>query len=570
VSRAQLAARMRGIRATRDAGVALVLVLGAATIVTLVVVALSGYALSGYVAAKADTDWNASVTAAQGGIDDYIARLNENETYWTRANDDAANPALRGWTPIPGSTNGASFRYRLRSSSGSYDKTAVTDEITKTGVVRLEASGRVDGEVRTVRTVLRRGRFFDFVYFSDYETMDPVLAGYSGLKWVNKDPYALCGRYNWADGWNSRDELCMRISWSKNDVIDGPFHTNDQFFVEGTPTFKGPVSSGCPVSSGNKACAPRKTIYVPLKGTSDAPRFATAPVGDRVLALKDSNLEIRRGADPALGGTGCLFTGPTRIVLKPNGSMAVHSPNTTKSNNCSTASSKTGIDNANAKLPDNGVIYVESLPVGRTPVNSSPPYVRNPAGITPTTNSAGAAYPLRLDTIDYDPAAGDLFVEGTLKGQLTLATAKDIVITGDLRYAGGDKGTDVLGLVADQNVSVYHPLEVRNGRYYELLDDDQMIDIEVWAAILSVKHSFNVQTYSQGRPRGALKVHGSIAQKWRGAYATTSNGTTVTGYDKAWVYDPRLAYLSPPQFLNPVAASWLAVESAEAPAAFRP
>src|SRR3712207_402227 len=103
--------RLRVVRAGGDSGVALVVVLGTTMVMTLLVVALSGYALSGYVSAKTDTDWNASIAAAQAGVDDYIAHLNEDPNYWSEP--DETNPALSGWTPVPGSTNGAEFRYEV-------------------------------------------------------------------------------------------------------------------------------------------------------------------------------------------------------------------------------------------------------------------------------------------------------------------------------------------------------------------------------------------------------------------------------------------------------------------------
>jgi len=131
--------RLRVVRAGGDSGVALVVVLGTTMVMTLLVVALSGYALSGYVSAKTDTDWNASIAAAQAGVDDYIAHLNEDPNYWSEP--DETNPALSGWTPVPGSTNGAEFRYEVLPGN-----TVATLAVVQQAVAAVERSLGVEDD----------------------------------------------------------------------------------------------------------------------------------------------------------------------------------------------------------------------------------------------------------------------------------------------------------------------------------------------------------------------------------------------------------------------------------------
>lgn len=526
----------------RDQGSALILVLGLGTVMTLVVTGLSGYALKGYVASKDQTDWGSSVAAAQAGIDDYISRLNDEDTYWTRGSTDSTNPALAGWTPVPGTTNGATYRYTVDASG-----------TNTTGLIKLTSSGKVGGEVRTISSTLRRGKFFDFVYFSDFETGDPDNPlFYSDSYWNTRDENAICGRYNWASGFNTRNSNCPRIYW-RNDDIAGKFHSNDTFFVSGSPRFNGTVTSGCPVVQTSDPCKGRD-VYV-KQNTGDSPIFSSRPTGGIILPLPASNAAIRRDADPAQGGTGCLYTGPTRIVLKSDGRMAVHSPATTAVPSCGVG--------ANATLPPNGVIYVQNVPstvANPATCSSGRPFVTTPAGVTLDSKSAGTSYPSSSDRTAWDCRAGDVFIEGTLKGQLTIASENDIVPTGNIKYNSGSSGNDVLGLIAQNNVSIYHPI---NSSGNEILSSTRMKDIEIWAATLSVAHSFNVQNYNSGTPKGTLKVRGSIAQKWRGAVGTFSGSTATSGYAKDWGYDARLAYLSPPRFLDPVAASWVVGETSE-------
>jgi hypothetical protein len=58
--------------------------------------------------------------------------------------------------------------------------------------------------------------------------------------------------------------------------------------------------------------------------------------------------------------------------------------------------------------------------------------------------------------------------------------------------------------------------------------------------------------------RVELKVVGAIAQAFRGPVAGASSG-----YQKNYIYDTRLKYRAPPNFLNPVQAAWRVVRVSE-------
>jgi hypothetical protein len=150
-------------------------------------------------------------------------------------------------------------------------------------------------------------------------------------------------------------------------------------------------------------------------------------------------------------------------------------------------------------------------------------------------------------------------VSGTLKGQLTIASQDDIVITGNLVYSQYPGGSDVLGLVADNDVAVIHASGA-----------DVTNDLTIDAAIMSLNHSFYVQNWSRGSPLGTLTVNGVIAQKFRGPVGTFSGsgGIINTGYAKAYSYDTRLKYLTPPYFLNPLQSAWVRLSFGELKPAF--
>jgi hypothetical protein len=183
-----------------------------------------------------------------------------------------------------------------------------------------------------------------------------------------------------------------------------------------------------------------------------------------------------------------------------------------------------------------------------------------------------------------DCGLGNVYVEGTLKGRVTVAAKSNVVITGDLKLAGGINGADMMGLVATNSIEVIHPYMdtfqpyctgttwvKQGGRWvqqctgYDWKVTSQSEDnswphrstsgvLEIDASLQALQHSFMVQTYNQGTYRGKLSVRGSIAQEYRGAVG--SGNPPSTGYLKDYIYDTRLAYSSPPYFPQWVNAVW--------------
>jgi hypothetical protein len=136
----------------------------------------------------------------------------------------------------------------------------------------------------------------------------------------------------------------------------------------------------------------------------------------------------------------------------------------------------------------------------------------------------------------------DVFLSGILKGRLTIAAENNIVIVANTTYATtGAASTDMLGLVAQQFVQVYHPV---NSSGNNLTDSRTGLftNPQIHAAMLALVHSFIVQNYDEGAQLGTITINGVIAQKWRGPVGTEG----LTGYLKGYGYDSRLQYASPP------------------------
>lgn len=509
-----------------ESGIALPAVIILSVVMMTLVGATTGFAVNSLDVSRHDQDWNGALAAAEAGIDDYLYRLNRDGEYWQYNASNLpsdGNVAFSGWVDVPGSSD-SDYRYHVDAT-----------ELAGQGIIKIRASGRVRSTVRTVEALLRRRNFLDYLYFTEYETRDP--AAYTGYPFTAQQAESLCAHLYWDEV--GRHDNCQDIVFFDQDVINGPLHTNDAILISGTPTFLGETTTSWDGTCGNDECVPQSRRW---RG-SGTPSFANPgdPAYAPTLTLPPSNSALKSKADAALGGVGCLFTGPTRITLNSNGTMNVTSP-LTKNSNCLTGTGR--------PLPDNGVIYVQSLPTDPDDPNHD------------TCSSHGLGYPVSYDlnTSQYGCGDGDAFVSGTLDGSLTIAAQDSVILTGNTTYAGGTGGNDLLGLVAENYVEIYHPVRCNDWYYGYCVDSSNLsgslTNPTIHAAILTVKHSFRVQSYQYGSPMGTLSVFGAIGQLYRGAVGTFSGGSTSTGYSKAYTYDQKLKYASPPHFLDPVASAW--------------
>jgi hypothetical protein len=525
-----------------ECGFALATVMIISMVLSMLALATVNYAVGSQNISHYDQNWNAALAAAEAGIDDYIFRLGENGNYWQYNAGNLppdGNLAFTSYVQVAGTTTDAKFRYDVDTST-----------IAQTGLVTLTSTGRVGNSARTVRVSLRRRSFLDYLYFTNYETIDPAM--YTGSPFTPAQAQTQCALYYYT----GRNPSCSNIIFVSTDKLNGPMHTNDAFMVCGTPNFLGDTSTswtganglmyrdGCPTSHPVFANPGDPAYAVPL----------TMPPSDTSIKLQT-----------AAGTGGCLYTGPTRIKLLANGTMTVKSPFSKNTNNA--ACPKNG---ATGALPTNGVIYVQNVP--STP--SDPNYTNGcPYNVNGRAHPLGM--PIANDLTTYGCRNGDVFIEGTLKGQLTIASENNIDITWNLQYNGGVAGTDLLGLIADNYVEVYHPVNCASGTTSacnlnanfptETARNATFSSPVIQAAILSLAHSFRVQAWDRGSPLGTLNVTGVLAQQYRGPVGTNSNGVIVSGFSKNYTYDQRLRYLSPPYFLDPVASQWGIVTWAENP-----
>lgn len=603
----------RSLRRNEE-GVALPVVIGL-TIVILLSIGTALTVTTGGIR-KADTDQDAigALAAAYAGIQEYQSRLGNDSTYQKLGNPAApfttatgsqnsvtlptgasANPAFGigasgTWATVPGSDNTSFFRYEVNNK----------DYQTK-GVLHIRSTGRVGDVTRSVVADLKQKGFIDYLYFTDFEVQDPA---YSGVTTVDANNVSVCERYGYASP--TRPGSCGTIQFGAFDVFTGGVRSNDQMTICGS-NFKGAVvtsSTSTPTWTKPSGCSN------PTWGVGTGPSVQ-API-DMPPTNTELKKETRNDLPSDVPRPGCLYTGPTVITFEVIGGaskMRIVSPWTKYTN---VAATKGAASNpAQCGTPGTGsnglgsttgavldvldlnLIFVQAVPgVGaddaNAPADNSVPTNfactaasgSTPAGwayrtITgsgknqtttyyqqfPMANEATPSGGGSAGLTHYGCRAGDLYVKGSLGGQVTLAAENYIYVTGDLVYR--DKQTDMLGLVGQNAVFVWNPM---NSSEVSLLGGTNR---EIDAAILSVGHTFQVQNYDQGGSRGTLTVFGAIAQKFRGTVSTSSSGVVQTGYAKNYLYDDRFRSTAPPKFLTPVSTTYGVTQYASVPPAFK-
>lgn len=310
-----------------------------------------------------------------------------------------------------------------------------------------------------------------------------------------------------------KDASGASVYWGDGEQARGPVFTNGTLRTMGKPVFYDTVTyvEGWEKRSGTPDF---KKPGQPKKGTA--------------LAFPSSNSSIVQWADTAKGGY--TYTGRTCILL--NGSQL-------KISNANTAGDSGVVDTPAARpLPSSGVIYVD----------------------------------------------GALFISGELDGRLTVAASGSIYICGkdptNYTYSGAtttggiiyknqniptsptasliNQSDDMLGLISNGSILIntrYWPKSGSSTTHQSV--SCAVPNIKVQAAVfgLSSKSYYGVDNYAALGDMGYIKFTGSKIASRTGATYTTSWGG-VRGYKEDNSFDYRLAYETPPHFLEPVNSGW--------------
>ncbi len=527
----------------------------------------------------------------------------------------------------------------------------------------LASTGRAGNTMRTLQAKITIAGSQRYLYVTDFEDADPE----NPVVYPNGAPHNDCGRsgttlakYWWQPQPNERSDgdnpSCVEIQFISADVLDGPVHFNDTPLINGSTTFRQgytTYASGCPKTATTSASAAKSAGC--YRGSGSPSLSSKGVRWANVNLLPDTTGDI-------VNKPGCQFTGDTRIKFNANGTMDVWNTRSvgtpigfvgdpaviSTAPNCGNAANykpATGQKYPGGKqtvpVPDGMVIFVKNSPTSA--ICEAGQIVNGTASgseakdVIPTrsTSLAGAVSDIGFlnpvytksrigntwestpqvqsssHSPKFDCGQGNVYIEGTVKGRVTIAAENNVVVTGDLGIANtalgdatGKDDSDIVGLVAQNAVIVYHPVEVtswsvqrsgnnpscgnspddnpsggRNGSKctytpsnFGNLDymsppvnsSDGKKHRWIYASIQTLAHSFWVENYDEGAPPGILSVRGSIAQRWRGIVGT---GSISTGYIKDYSYDKRLQTTSPPYFPPWANGEWSAETTGELPTA---
>ncbi len=490
---------------------------GFTMLLTLVVLVVAGLLMTAaFTAAEGDLHLTGNdqlekkaLYAAQAGISDYSFHLNGDVNYWTHCTEVPLPAVVNnlGDTPlrtrqVPGATD-ESYAIQLIPASSIPETSPKKCDIANPVQSNIEARSPA-GTFRIQSTGYATGDGK-----TDKRTIVATYAHTSFLNFVyytkyeTSDPSTYSsGEHNYTECGRPREErpsFCNTIDFISEDDIQGPMHTEDTVAICGEPIFGRSKSDAIEFKGGTFG-----------NGCADSPRYkgnVIAKANIQTIEPPPTNTSLLSVTEPAYH-----YEGKTEITLHGS-TMDVTNGGTTTNE---------------VPFPPKGVIFVSSK-------KCTTPYT--PFGPDYTG----------------DTECGNVYVHGNYTGALTIAAENDVVINGTITTpnSGGNPTTNAtLGLIANNFVRVYHPCEGSNG-------PGTTNNIEIYAAILAVNHSFIVDNYDCGQPMGQLTVHGAIAQIFRGVVGQHSGGTVTHGYAKNYVYDDRLQVESPPYFLNPVDAAWL-------------
>jgi hypothetical protein len=500
------------------------------------------------------------------------------------------------------------------------------------GLVRAEVVGEARGQRRVVTVDLRQPGFLRYIYYTDFEAFDPQLLTrtypdrqydkyvrfYEGtyreftdvrFRGVGASPAQSCQRYWYGPGGSTTSTRTSptetfegqlsgtggvslpvtrwcELLFTSTDVVSGPLHTNDTIFLQGDRSTEGggPGARFTDLTTNTSWADPDAKFYRGERST-DQPSGTQRPSFAAPVEMAWRSTETRSAA-----ARGCLYTGATSVELLATGRLKVYSPYSRGlPAECGGDAVRDGV--VEVAGPKNGVVHVQHR--AKDPFWNTTGCPTLVLGKYPASDASGQ------DETQYDCREGDAFVRGQAGNPITVSAENDVVITDDITYVRATDKTNVVGLVAEGNVEIYHPIDCKTtvsspkvcpdvwdywtsdsapgtSGYRNVVEPDGQpaaYNLVVEAAIISMNHSFLLQNYDKGSELGTLTVRGGIYQRFRGPVGatlttsppdtTTRRGALVGFRSKAYEHDRRMLSVPPPAFPVPTGAAWAVTHVAE-------
>jgi Tfp pilus assembly protein PilE len=481
----------------RQEGFTLILALTVLLITSLLLVAAFTAANGEVHLTNTDRSQKKAYYAAEAGIEDYEYHLTQDGNYLSYCTEPKpANPALNqvGSTTnraaVPAAKEGESTneQYAIQLLPAESDpfpldrkcdpnhlvETMVEEQGSATGTFRIESTGYSGGAERTIVATFRNANFVSYVWYTKYETGDPVIYGEPPTGLPNY--FTECGNFfGVRPGQGGSPLRCADNFFFGGESVNGPMHTADHAGICGSPVFGRNENDRIEFGNGGK---PEGEGYSNegICGEASTPVFK----GKHILPKETLSIEpppgdeeLKHIVEPAY-----LFEEKTEIILEG-------STMTVKTHVGSKVPGKEEKITSGVAYPPNGVIYV-SGGCGQkyTPFGPTPRYAGNEVAA------------------ESDTTCGNVYVHGEYTKSLTIASENDVIINGNITtpLTGETPNTNaLLGLIANNFVRIYHPVvETYEGKAPEFGT--------VRAELEGALHKETIKAEAQGTLANELKI----------------------------------------------------------------
>ncbi len=266
-------------------------------------------------------------------------------------------------------------------------------------------------------------------------------------------------------------------------LTTGPVQTNGSLNIFGNPIFNGAVTEAGPSPNYYPGVASNPNIIFLDGLTNNAPQINLPPI---------------KSLGAIQNAAGMVLTGASTIIFNPTGTITVTGTVKNLSGVVTATYNKTTIN-----PPANGVIFVKS-----------------------NTNQTD----------------GNVTVQGTVSGQLTVAADQNIYVSGSVAYNKDPRtnpsSTDLVGLVANQNITI--------------VEASAPTQLEMSGVLVALQGSFQVDqwwVYRGNSKTAVMDQFGSLINNVCGATGEMDmSGNLLGGWNQIQAYDARLATIAPPGF----------------------
>lgn len=580
-----------------EGGDAVIIAIIVVLLLSLIPIALYASSIQQLPMARHDQDYQRALAAANAGVSDYLNNLNQSvsvgaTSYWSSGSTPSTGAGQ--WTQVPGSTN-EYFYYPVPTYSGGSSAPPTLITLTSTG---LSFHGATSVE-RTVTVSIRQSTPMDYGLATQQQTIFPTFSNSVAGSTSNTDSLECAYRYDQPnDNTNSNDpkestehdtaaasnttgpedikNTCYKdlSVFTTGNTYSGPMYSNDIYYVSGSPSFTGALTSSSTRQS--PLVSPNGYWWNP-KGAAANPTWynSTPPTYVPPLQFPTSLVSVKKAAEAS--PTGCVYDGPTYFDFASNGSVVITTtnplPTVDSGKPCGSGSLTAGLATTQPPLsPLPSSIYVESTPPD--PATYLPPATCSPT--TPVTLIIG------LGLYQKPTCEGDAFVQGIVNGQTTVAADNNAYFVGNLDYNGcaGSGTTDFLGVLAYNWVAVGTSLgtsaQDTNTTSSGMCGYNASSHIwTIMAGVLSINYGFadeknipasgtcvSSDCYGLGPD---LNFEGSIAGQFANLYATNISATMgqASSTTLVYLYDSRFSLLTPPLFPAFANGAWHSMNFSE-------